>query len=272
MSLDVLSPHLVEKARRELNEYPETRLQKIAELREKLKERPDLRFDTTNKDLIRFLRARKFDVGRAFELVVAHYECKRDNGEVFGNFSPSTEKRTFESGWNVTFPERDQEGRKVLAFRPGTWDPSERSLMNNLRANIMAMEVLIQDEETQINGVVFVVDFRNFGMTQAKALNPLVFRKYGSIVFNCYPVRIKGIHILHQPAVFTVIFAIISQFMKEKVKKRVVLHGVEISGLCEYINKDLIPSDYGGTNRETDLRAWVKHVMDSEEELEHIWS
>lgn len=111
MSLDDLSSHLVEKARKELNEYPETRLQKIAEVRERLKERPDLRFDTTDKDLIRFLRARKFDVGRAFELVVAHYECKRDNGEVFDNFSPSTEKRTFESGWNVTFPERDQEVR-----------------------------------------------------------------------------------------------------------------------------------------------------------------
>jgi len=271
MSLEELPANLIEKARKELNEDPETRIHIIDELRERIKERPDLRCDTTNKDLIRFLRARKFDVERAFELLIKHQEIKRDLPELFDNFSPSAERDTFESGWNIGFPERDQNGCKIFAFRPGKWDPTKRELINNLRANIIALEILLQEEETQINGVVMIGDFREFGFAQAKSLNPLTFRNYGSIIFNCYPMRIKGIHILDQPKVFSVIFVIVQSFMKQKVRDRVRLHGSNIGGILEYIDKDRLPLDYCGNLPATDLRTWVKQVMNAEEELEHLW-
>lgn len=271
MSLPRLPAGLEQRARLELNEDPETRVHFLDELREKIKARADLGVDTANIDLIRFLRARKFNVDLAFELVVKHYEAKRNNPEVFSNFSPSAEKSTFESGFNVAFPMRDQMGRKIFAFRPGNWNPSERDLINNLRANLIAMEVLIQDEETQINGVVVIGDFREFGMAQARAMNPLIFKKYGHLLLNCYPVRIKGIHVLDQPKIFSVIFAIVSQFMKEKLRERVKLHGGNILGLHEYIKKELLPSDYGGTGPPTDVTVWVRDIMNSEEDLEHLW-
>lgn len=108
MSLSELSPELIEKARNELNEDPETRMGMIEEFREMLKQRPDLRFETADKDLIKFLRARKFDLERAFDLIVSYYEKKRDLPELFANYSPSAEKGAFDSGFNVVFPERDQ--------------------------------------------------------------------------------------------------------------------------------------------------------------------
>ena len=49
MSLSQLSPELVEKARVELNEEPDTRMNFIQELREKSKTRTDLRIEQADK-------------------------------------------------------------------------------------------------------------------------------------------------------------------------------------------------------------------------------
>ena len=109
MALKVLSPELAEKAFKELNEDPETRIDKIEELRERLNTRPDLPFMTSDKFLIRFLRSRKFDIEKAFEVIVNYYESKRDNKDLFGDFKPSAERKVFESGFNFAFPARDDQ-------------------------------------------------------------------------------------------------------------------------------------------------------------------
>ena len=109
MDLLPLAPDLEKKAREELNENPETRLHYLKQLRERLKERPDLKFRTSNIDLICFLRARKFNVDLAYKLFVRHYEAKQNHPEVFENFSPSAERSTFDSGYNIAFPDRDQQ-------------------------------------------------------------------------------------------------------------------------------------------------------------------
>ena len=119
MSLPTLSPDLQKKARDELNEYPETRLRYLEELRQRANQRPELNIATSNIDLIRFLRARKFNLDLAHKLIINHYESKQKYSDIFGIFSPSAEQRTFESGYNVAFPERDQMV-SILCFKGAT--------------------------------------------------------------------------------------------------------------------------------------------------------
>ncbi|XP_012559190.1 alpha-tocopherol transfer protein-like [Hydra vulgaris] len=272
MSLTVLEPSLAAKALKELNEKPDGRYKKINKLRAKTTERPDLKFDTTDKGLIIFLRARKFNVDKAFELMVRYYETKRSNPDIFENFNPSAERLTFQSGWNIAFPKRDSNGCRIFTICPGNWNPSDRSLINNFRANLIALEILIQEEETQINGLVIIIDFRNFGLTQAAAIQPTLFRRYGGFVFNTYPIRIKGIHVIEQPAIFSIIFPIISYFMKKKIKDRVKLHGSDMDNLSCFFSADSLPMEYGGTGEPNDFNAWVRYVINAEEELEHLWT
>ena len=146
-------------------------------------------------------------------------------------------------------------------MRPGKWNPYEQDLLNIFRADLIAFQILLQDETTQINGVVIIVDFREFGIAQARVMNPLTFKRFSNIVFNCYPLRIKGVHILEQPKIFTIIYALSSQFMKEKLRERVKIHGENIQGLVEYIKKECLPVDYGGTAPGTNVKNWVKYIM-----------
>ena len=45
---------------------------------------------------------------------------------------------------------------------------------------------------------------------------------------EAFPARFKGIHYVHEPTFFDVVFTIVRQFLKEKMLKRVSLHCVRV--------------------------------------------
>ena len=49
---------------------------------------------------------------------------------------------------------------------------------------------------------------------------------------EAFPARFKGIHYVHEPTFFDVVFAIVRQFLKEKMLKRVSLHCVRVCVVC----------------------------------------
>ena len=136
----------------------------------------------------------------------------------------------------------------------------------------MALELLLEEEETQINGIIMIADFRNFGLTQAKHMKPTLFRTYSKVFWSCYPIRVKGIHIIDQPAIFSVIWPIVSYFMKEKVKKRVFLHGSDIDSFLSHFDVNIIPENFGGQQQPMVMNAWVTALMGAETRLPHLWS
>ena len=72
--------------------------------------------------LLRFLRAKKFDYDRAFNLIVRHFQMKADekNKQLFSNLRPAAIKHVLDAGVTGVLPHRDKLGRKVLMFRPGS--------------------------------------------------------------------------------------------------------------------------------------------------------
>ncbi|KAK7912467.1 hypothetical protein WMY93_012678 [Mugilogobius chulae] len=110
-----LPPHTVQKAKDELNETPERRGASLKELRSMMCEREgddlgrlllDTFRDKPDALLLRFLRARKFDVSRAYELMKGGPQHHR--------------------GWIPCGPSsRDRYGRVVLLFNINNWDLEE---------------------------------------------------------------------------------------------------------------------------------------------------
>ncbi|XP_006818650.1 alpha-tocopherol transfer protein-like [Saccoglossus kowalevskii] len=114
-----LTPESLEVAKRELNEDPETRLQKVQELRELFKTRADIKFRSDDEFLLRFLRNKKFNVDKAFKMMVHHYKARRDYPKIFNNFKPSSVKYVFDANQQMICPGKDREGRTVLLAKMG---------------------------------------------------------------------------------------------------------------------------------------------------------
>ncbi|XP_052762897.1 alpha-tocopherol transfer protein-like isoform X3 [Mya arenaria] len=261
-----LSEDLVKQAEEELNEKPQWRSRDIQALRDMVNKRADLKIRTDDAFLLRFLRAKKFDYDRAFNLIVRHYEMKADerNKQLFTNLRPASVKHVLEAGVTGVLPHRDKLGRRVIMFRPGRWDPSKYPLDDIFKTNFLTLSKLVEEPEAQITGIVLVTDFKSFGWKHARRLKPLYAKRMIKILQDCFPMRFKGIHYLNEPAIFDYIFAIVRPFLKEKILSRVRFHGNKYEELLEFLEPEHLPSDYGGKAPPYTNEDWMKTLLESD--------
>ncbi|XP_078283391.1 retinaldehyde-binding protein 1-like isoform X3 [Rhinoraja longicauda] len=131
-----LPPHTLQKAKDELNETEEKRVACVIELQnlvqdsassgeefakvvlEKTKDKDDLFF-------LRFIRARKFDVKRSYELLKGYVRFREQYPELFEKLTLEAVRSTIEAGYPGILTARDKHGRVVLLFNIENWDYEE---------------------------------------------------------------------------------------------------------------------------------------------------
>ena len=70
-------------------------------------------------------------------------------------------------------PERDYLGRRVIFYRPGIVDPMKPGVGNDvLNLSMLVYELLQDDEETQIKGVVHLSDAKGIRMPHFTIYSP----------------------------------------------------------------------------------------------------
>ncbi|XP_032461893.1 alpha-tocopherol transfer protein-like isoform X2 [Phocoena sinus] len=263
-----LTEDLVAKAREELQEKPEWRLRDVQALRDMVrKECPNLSTSLEDAFLLRFLRARKFDYDRALQLLINYHSCRRSWPEVFNNLRPSALKEVLASGFLTVLPHTDPRGRHILCLRPDRWIPSNYPITENIRAIYLTLEKLIQSEETQVNGIVILADYKGVSLSKASHFGPFIAKKVIGILQDGFPIRIKAVHVVNEPRIFKGIFAIIKPFLKEKIANRFFLHGSDLNSLHSNLPRNILPKEYGGTAGELDITAWNAALLASEEDF-----
>ncbi|XP_004698059.1 alpha-tocopherol transfer protein-like [Echinops telfairi] len=261
-----LSAELVTKAREELQEKPEWRLRDAQALRDMVrKECPGLSTALDDAFLLRFLRARKFDYDRALQLLVNYHGCRRSWPEVFTNLRPSALKDALASGFLTVLPHTDPRGCHILCLRPDRWIPSSYPITENIRAVYLTLEKLIQSEETQVNGIVILADYKGVSLSKASHFGPFIAKKVIGILQDGFPIRIKAVHVVNEPRIFKGIFAIIKPFLKEKIANRFFLHGSDLDSLHTSLPRSILPKEYGGTAGTLNIAAWNEVLLASEE-------
>ena len=169
-----LSGATLEKAIKELNEVPEKRLEHISEFRAKLEAWvPDpedglqkgLKLSRIDEDkfLLCFLRARKFDMERSTKLFVNYHKFRAKHASMLGEISPQAAEEILKENIISVLPERTLEGCKVIVARLRMMDFELNSMDKLLKTMIVILDKLIEEEETQVNGIVICEDF--FGIT-----------------------------------------------------------------------------------------------------------
>ncbi|CAH1397420.1 unnamed protein product [Nezara viridula] len=182
-----------ERCCKEVGETDESRTEGLAALRRHLSGNPEIHTVQADEFLLRFLRARKFDVEKSFKLLKSYLSAKKRDPELF-QLSPAVEDIVHLSqGCQCILRGRTKKGQAIFVSRPGKYnlisDKSKRggrqavTVEEAFRTNVLALEWSLLEEMTQLAGVVSIIDMEGFSLVKHSGfLNPYHTMRTTSVV------------------------------------------------------------------------------------------
>ncbi|XP_066142221.1 clavesin-1 isoform X2 [Euwallacea fornicatus] len=249
IELDELKPEVQEIARKELRETPDIVKQSTKELIDLLKEETDLYIPLENEVwLRRFLRPTKFYPESARDLIKRYYAFKTKHHKMYDALLPSNERNIFMQNILIVQPNRDQLGRRMLIIELGKkWKTDQVTLDEVFKGCVLFLEAAMLEPETQVCGAVVIFDMDGLSLSQTTKFTPAFAARIVEWLQDSVPVRIKNIHVVNQPYIFKIVFALFKPFLREKLRSRIIFHGTDRKSLHKYIDPQCLAECYGGT-------------------------
>lgn len=134
------------------------------------------------------------------------------------------------------------------------------------------MEKAIQDANTQLNGIVGLVDMTGFGWKHLKHFGPLQARRIVHIIEECLPINFNSIHVLHESTIADIAFTVMRPFLSEELRNKIVFHGHDMKKLHKIIDPSHLPQEIHGTAGPMDASRWYHRVCQSESYFDMTWN
>lgn len=236
-----------QRARNELRETPEVVQQALKDIRELLKGEPDLIVPDDDEYLQKFLRPCKWYPKSGLELMKRFYKFRLNNPRYCDNLVPSVDEKPFAAELVIPLPDRTPDGCRVLLINAGKkWNPKQVSLDNIFRSCMLSLDAAVAEPKTQISGVHVIMNMDGLTLNHVTYFTPSFAATMTEWVQRCLPGRLKGIHIVNQPFIFNMVFALFKPFLSEKMRKRIIFHGTNRNSLTSIVGTKTIPKELGG--------------------------
>ncbi|XP_033838354.1 alpha-tocopherol transfer protein [Periophthalmus magnuspinnatus] len=223
--------------------------------------------------LLKFLRARDFDVELALKLLLNYQHWRRDSPEISSCLSPVSVLGLLREDYHSVLPLRDHSGSRVLLYRIGQWNPKDWSAIQVFRVSLMTSEVIARETQTQRRGLKVIFDLQGWCLGHALQVTPSLARKISSVLSDAFPLKVRGIHLLNVPLFFRPVLAMIRPFLPDKIRQRIHVHGSDYTdSLLDFFSAPVLPLEYGGEGPSIQevCQAWTNQLLQSESILQKV--
>eukprot|EP00117_Sycon_ciliatum_P020777 scpid25638/ scgid18410/ SEC14-like protein 1 len=254
---DKLEEEYIQRFLGELTPYQESNL---IQLKQKLS---TLLKDKIPNDavLLRFLRARDFNIEKAIDMVTRHvtwrkqYQVDRlvdtwEPSDIFGQY--------YAGGWHNF----DKRGHPVYLMRLGQVDikgllkaVGETDLLKQVVAHeedgLRRCERATRSSDKAISTVTLICDLEGLSLRHLWRPGLRAADRIIQILLNNYPETMGRLLFVRAPRIFPVLWAIVSQFLDEATREKFVFlagndYQNKTGGLADYIEPENVPDFLGG--------------------------
>ncbi|KAG8192973.1 hypothetical protein JTE90_028095 [Oedothorax gibbosus] len=251
------------RAKVELFEDEETRVNSLRLLKSMLNEEKDLNWEPNDLFLMAFLRARKFDVKRAFNMMRTYYTIKATHKELYDDFNFDDVVDSLQDDVVGFLPYRDEEGCAILVLKATKWVPQENPMSTIMRNVTTGLLEAIRSNATQIAGFKVIVDVSGLTMKHLPHMSPTYLWLFAEALQNCFPARFRAVHVVNEGHLFTYVWSCLKQLLTKKLRDRFHFHGKNVTKLHKYFAPAILPAEYGGELPPYSNKDWVKKFQQS---------
>ncbi|XP_050044902.1 SEC14-like protein 2 [Dermacentor andersoni] len=217
--------------------------------------------------LLRWLRARDFNLNKAEQMLRAHVEWRKQFGTDDVRKwpeSPEVLRKYYPGG----FVGHDHEGRPVSIITLGSCDL--KGLLNSVSVDEVMRHVVWQFENAEedikqqseklgkaIETITYIFDFDGFALSTLASKAVIDYLTNLMCIFeDNYPERLHKAFAINAPRYFPIFWKIIRPFLSEQTAQKLVLFGKDEQAwkkaLLDDIDADQLPRHWGGTQTDPD--------------------
>lgn len=275
-----------EYASEHLGEIEGEKQKHIDEVRKWLGDNPKLGARTEDEHIVCFLRGCKYNTEHTKEKITRFYTMRAEVPEWFSNRDPMLPEMqellrlglfllgdSCRSRWSLCDAtyfigcfvplSKFHEGRLVVIIRAAAHDPSRHNQNDVFKADKMVLDVAVKEhfENATVFGVAAVIDMRGVTLAHGRQLTPKIIKKAVHAWQN-YHCRPKQLEFINAPTYINVLVKVFKSFMSQKLRERVRVHFSGDDPLVGIISKEVLPTEYGGTNGvlQDHIDYWVRKV------------
>ncbi|GFG33633.1 hypothetical protein Cfor_03387, partial [Coptotermes formosanus] len=217
----------------------------------------------SDSTLLRFLRARDFNVEKAREMLSQSliWRKKHQVDRILSEYqTPQVVKDYFPGGWHHS----DKDGRPLYLLRLGQMDVKgllkavgEEGLLQ-LTLHVCEEGLQLMEEATKTKGKPIstwslLVDLEGLNMRHLWRPGIKALLRIIEIVEANYPETMGRVLIIRAPRVFPILWTLVSTFIDENTRSKFLFYGGNDyqanGGLVEYIPQEFVPDFLGGPCR-----------------------
>lgn len=217
--------------------------------------------------LLRFLNVNDFDLEKAKELLLLNLEMRKTNPYIFANRDVSND--AFQQAFNTLqvfpMPTNTSENHKITISRLVDTNPDNYVYLDVIRTIVAMLDTrfVTVDSNELIDGEIGIIDMSGLGWRHfmKSASNLTTMKKYMKYVQEAAPFKVVQNHFVNCTPTMERFIAFLKPFMKKEILDSIKFHtGTET--LFEYVPKELLPVEYGGTAGKCDdhHKNWLKIV------------
>ena len=193
-----------------------------------------------------FLRTKKFSINRTCESFEFSIKFIKSHPEVYGNITKDDYEFTRQLDSPLIFMKnRDKEGRAIFIFKIKHFKDFSDTY---LRKYYLTPHLLMHDLETQMKGVVAVIDYRGINLKTFSKIPMSYIYDFFKVTKYC-AIKYKQINFIGLPAFFKPIFEMGKSFTSAKVLARINLLQ-NPDELTTVMDVSVLPKEYGGSSNE----------------------
>lgn len=228
-------------------------------------------FDYEDCLLIKFLRARNYNIDKTHSLLKAYVGKVRERPDLF-TWNDNL-RRVVDAGIHRICKSRRPDGGAITLIRIKNWNPNELDADLVFQSIIIADECESLDENVQEKGVHTIIDASDVSLYQIYRFGVNNGRFISELGEKILPWKVLKLHILFENRLVDIGYNLFKPFLSDEFKERICFHGKDLDALKDCCPLDSLPVDFFGTNKNdytTDER--LKRFKNYRSTLEKIWN